>query len=206
MKNVKYHSIFPKNFHDRISFTDTKERDWLESQLTSAKLDDFFENPIKGSYDFKHLADIHKFIFEDISSYAGSVRSYGMQKAGFSFADKPTMEYILEKEIPALVEAVDKAKNNPKQFVKAMAKLHTSLDEAHPFREGNGRSTRIFLQQLAKEKGYNLDLTKITSSTQEWVEICKKAIGCQVYNKDYKVPDLADKVEIFQKALVPEKE
>ncbi len=203
MSKIKKHGVFPKNFHDKLKITNEKERDKTERAITRFATSKLAKKPIKGNFDLKHLAEIHEHIFKNISSYAGSIRSYGMQKAGFSFADKPTMDYILEKEIPALVEAVDKAKHNPEQFVKAMAKLHTSLDEAHPFREGNGRSTRVFLQQLAQEKGYNLDLTKINYSTQEWVEACKKAIGCQIYNKDYKVPDLADKIAIFQKALVP---
>lgn len=200
---LKRHAIFPPSFHDKLIGKTEQEKESIEKDVTTFRIIQLEQNPVAGTFNLKHLADIHEFIFDDISSYAGSVRSYPLGKGNFSFADKETMQYIFEQEIPKSLATLGEVKNSPKQFVEEMAKLHTSLDEAHPFREGNGRSTRIFLQQLANENGYHFDLTKISCPSQEWVEVCKKAIACQQYNKHYKTPDMADKIAIFQQSITP---
>lgn len=204
MSKIKQHGIFPPNFHDKLNIQNEEKRNLVEKELTNAAMWDLAESPIKGGFDLKHLADIHQFIFEDISSYAGSVRNYGLEKGGFTFADKRTMDWIFEKEVPESLQKLEKAKNSPERFAEEMATLHTRLDEAHPFREGNGRSTRVFLQQLAEEKGYKIDLDKITSSSKEWVEICKKALGCQAHDSNYQKPDPTPKEELFKQIVTPE--
>ncbi|MGY0400173.1 MAG: Fic/DOC family protein [Ostreibacterium sp.] len=202
MKKVKKHAIFPANFHNKLNYDSEEERDQQEKKATRTRIVDLYNEPIKGKFDLAHLAKIHEFIFDKVSSYAGSVRNYGMSKGGFNFADTETMDYIFSKELPESLMRLDNIQDDPTQFANHLAKIHTLIDEAHPFREGNGRTTRLFLQQLSKAKGYELDLSKITSSSKEWIEICKEAIGGMI-NGVYCPPTNENKVKFFQDLITP---
>jgi hypothetical protein len=89
------------------------------------------------------------------------------------------------------------------EFVKAITEVHTMLNELHPFREGNGRSTRIFLTQLAREAGFELNLEHIDKD--RWNLASHKA-QVQHHPKDEGVrlhPEKMDMRQIFHESLQP---
>ncbi len=124
-------------------------------------------NPIQGKFDFAHLTEIHKYVFQDMYTWAGQLREV-------DFAKRSKETGLVSRFIPTIIldlkaEDFDKFITEKGQlkglskpeFVKAITDVQAKLNELHPFREGNGRSTRVFLTQLAREAGYDLDLTKI---------------------------------------------
>lgn len=167
-------------------------------------------NPIEGKFDLDHLQRIHKHLFQDAYAWAGELRT-------IDFAKRGQQTGLVSQFMPAVVldmKGEDLAKyiadrNNlkdlPKQeFVAALTEVHTRLNELHPFREGNGRATRIFLVQLAKEAGYELDMTKIDK--ERWNLASQTAMQRIDPKKPEAAPipgDQTDMRRVFQAAVRP---
>ena len=125
--------------------------------------------PIEGKFDLDHLRRIHKHLFQDMYSWAGELRTVDFAKR--SQTDGLVSQFmpavVLELKGEQLAKYIADRNNlkglNKQDFVDALAEVHTRINELHPFREGNGRSARIFLVQLAAEAGYEIDLTKIAA-------------------------------------------
>lgn len=93
------------------------------------------------------LARIHEYLFQDVYDFAGKVRSVNISKGGFRFA--PVMY------LPAALEAVEKM---PQSTFDEIVEKYVEMNVAHPFREGNGRATRMWLDViLRKELGLMVD-------------------------------------------------
>jgi len=90
---------------------------------------------------FKGLAKIHKDLFEDIYDFAGKVRTQNISKSNFRFASVMYLEEALEK--------IDKM---PQTNFDQIIDKYIEMNIAHPFREGNGRSTRIWLDAILKKE------------------------------------------------------
>jgi len=129
----------------------------VESGAVTKRIAELQENPIKIKKSAT-LLDIHKYLFQDIYSWAGKVRTVEISKGGkpffplsrfhnaFTFIDSLIAEY----------RKIDK-----QDFIQLSQKLAEILDNInylHPFREGNGRTQREFLRLLAMEKGLTLNL------------------------------------------------
>lgn len=110
----------------------------------------------QGQFDYPHLQALHHHLFQDLYDWAGKERTVRIAKGETQFAFP---EYI-KKETDKLFGQL-KSENlfkNPdkKTFVKTAAFYFGELNAIHPFREGNGRTNRIFFNQLAEDAGYNL--------------------------------------------------
>ena len=146
-----------------------EELEYREQSLVAYKEDDFRENPFSGNFDYNYLKSIHKFLFEDVYTFAGKDRfelGYnGVFRKGESLF---TSGVNLPKVSKALFDALKNEnffKNlNQKEFIKASATFFDGINKLHPFREGNGRTQRLFMEQLAKNAGYELDLSGVSQS------------------------------------------
>ena len=90
---------------------------------------------------FEGLSKIHKFQFEDIYSFAGKIRKENIAKGNFRFASCMYLEDVLKK--------ID---DMPQTSFEDIIKKYVEMNIAHPFREGNGRSTRIWLDMILKKE------------------------------------------------------
>ena len=111
--------------------------------------------------DRKHIKQIHKYLFEDIYPFAGEFRTENIAKGEFRFAQSEYIEPELENLLNKLkkenyLEGLDK-----KELAIKLAYYLAELNVLHPFREGNGRTNREFIRQLALKNGYKLDLKKV---------------------------------------------
>lgn len=132
----------------------------IENDITIYKLYMLREKGITGDFDVKHFISIHKFIFEDIYPFAGLYRNENIAKDNFMFANwefiEENMNMIFDKlKRENYLQGLDKEK-----FAERLTYYMAELNVLHPFREGNGRTTREFIRQLALKNGYNLDLSK----------------------------------------------
>ena len=132
-----------------------------EAKITAAKSLALRQKGITGNFDVEHFKSIHKFLFEDIYPFAGILRDENISKGEFRFA---SFEYI-ESELNRLMEEL-KSENyleglNKEELAKRLAYYLSELNVLHPFREGNGRTTREFIRQLALKNGYKLNLSKV---------------------------------------------
>ncbi|MBM7706380.1 cell filamentation protein [Chryseomicrobium aureum] len=111
--------------------------------------------------DFKmdDLCALHKHLFQDIYSFAGEVRSVQLTKGNTRFCQ---FQYIDSYGASIIGElALEKDWNTIEFASEKLAYYKSELNMLHPFREGNGRTLRIFIRELEKTKGYDWDFEKM---------------------------------------------
>ena len=139
---------------NKLGLTDSAELAREEERISKKKAVNLFDFAIlkllsDGTY--KTLAAIHKYLFEDIYDFAGEIRTVNMAKGNFRFA--PLMY------LQAALENIDKM---PQSNFDEIVEKYVEMNIAHPFREGNGRSTRIWLDHILKsEIGKVIDWSKV---------------------------------------------
>ena len=139
---------------NKLGLTSSAELAREEERISKKKAIDLFEKDILKNLPagmFSTLQTIHKYLFEDIYEFAGEIRNVNIAKGNFRFV--PLM-YLK----PAL-ESIDKM---PQSNFDEIVEKYVEMNIAHPFREGNGRSTRIWLDHILKnEIGKVIDWSKV---------------------------------------------
>ena len=139
---------------NKLNITDSTELARMEEKISKKKAVELFENGYLDSYEagtFKMLAAIHKYLFEDIYDFAGKMRNVNIAKGNFRFA--PVMY---------LQPAIENIEKMPQSTFDEIIEKYVEMNIAHPFREGNGRSTRIWLDLiLKKELNMVIDWSKV---------------------------------------------
>jgi cell filamentation protein len=131
-----------------------------EAQITARRIAQLADTPEPGAHDLAHLQAFHRRIFRDVYDWAGELRTIVISK-GDTFAQPDHIESYratVLSEIPA--EHYLRGLST-EQTVSRLAYYLAEINAVQPFREGNGRTQRAFLQQLAADAGYHLDWTKL---------------------------------------------
>lgn len=143
---------------NKLGLTSSSDLAREEERISKKKAVELFENRILDSLPagkFSTLQTIHKFLFEDIYSFAGKLRTVNLAKGNFRFASLMYLEASLEN--------IDKM---PQSTFDKIVEKYVEMNIAHPFREGNGRSTRIWLDHIFK-----MEIRKVVN----WCKIDKEA-------------------------------
>ena len=133
-----------------------------ETSVIGLKLMALSKRGITGKFDVSHFVSIHKFLFEDIYPFAGLFRTENIAKDYFQFAEWEYIESELTRLLSELKSENFLANLTKEKFAERLAYYWAELNVLHPFREGNGRTTREFLRQLSLKNGYILNLHKIS--------------------------------------------
>lgn len=121
---------------------------------------------IPSSYDLDGLKQIHGHLFQDVYAWAGDVRTVDIAK-GAPFAYPEDVLRMLSP-VAKRIEQTDRLRNVPQsQVASELARIYNVTNQAHPFREGNGRTQREFVTALAAESGHDIDWTKVTGRTND---------------------------------------
>lgn len=159
--NSKYCYKNSSTLINKLGIEDYKELAKYEAKISAAKSLGLRLKGITGNFDKKHYISIHKYLFEDVYSFAGKFREENISKGEFRFA---SCEYI-EPELDRLLEQLKKENFleglSKAELAKRLAYYLSELNVLHPFREGNGRTNREFIRQLALKDGYILNLKNI---------------------------------------------
>ena len=129
---------------NKLGLTDELELAREEERISKQKALALYDTGLLNTFPvgtFAGLAMIHKYLFEDIYEFAGQMRTVNIAKGNFRFA--PVM-YLR----PAL-ESIDQM---PQSTFDEIIEKYVEMNVAHPFREGNGRSTRMWLDSILKKK------------------------------------------------------
>lgn len=139
---------------NKLGITDSADLARMEEQISKKKAVELFEKGILDELEagkFSSLQAIHKYLFDEIYDFAGKIRTVNIAKGNFRFA--PVMY------LQAALENIDKM---PQSNFDEIIEKYVEMNVAHPFREGNGRSTRIWLDCiLKKEIGKVVDWSKV---------------------------------------------
>jgi cell filamentation protein len=152
----------PEVLINKLNIKNVDELDDIEQAIVSLKMSDINDYP-KGDYSLKHHLNLHKYLFEDIYDWAGKIRQVTIQKGTTIF---PPPQYV-ESAYNDLYKQMKKdnfLKNiKIEDLHKSLAFYHGEINIIHPFREGNGRTTRAFLSLMVKEShNIELDYLKVT--------------------------------------------
>ena len=139
---------------NRLGLTSSADLAREEERISKKKAVELFENGILDNLPagkFSTLQTIHKYLFGDIYDFAGELRTVNISKGNFRFAPLMYLESALEN--------IDKM---PQSNFDEIVEKYVEMNIAHPFREGNGRSTRIWLDHILKnEIGRVVDWSKV---------------------------------------------
>lgn len=132
---------------------------------------------VSGHFDADHLKAIHQHIFQDVYEWAGTTRGDTITLEGETFnvarafpgMSKGSTDFLPSAYVERGLDYVAAQANTPaarssdrEEFARAAAEVFSALNHAHPFREGNGRTQRVFMEQLADRAGHTLDFRGIT--------------------------------------------
>ena len=138
----------------KLGLTSSDDLAREEERLSKKKAVELFENGMLDTLPagkFSTLQAIHKYLFEDIYDFAGKLRTVNLAKGNFRFAPLMYLEAALAN--------IDKM---PQSTFDEIIEKYVEMNIAHPFREGNGRSTRIWLDHILKtEIGKVVDWSKV---------------------------------------------
>lgn len=129
---------------NKLKITNEIELSKEEERITKLKALELFDSNKINDFEvgtFNGLSKIHKFLFEDIYDFAGTIRKDNIAKDNFRFASALYLEDILNK--------IDEM---PQNTYDDIIKKYVEMNIAHPFREGSGRSTRIWLDMILKKE------------------------------------------------------
>lgn len=139
---------------NKLGITDSADLAREEELISKKRAAELFENGILDSLPagkFSTLQAIHQYLFGDIYDFAGKLRTVNLAKGGFRFAPLVYLEAALEN--------IDKM---PESDFDRIIEKYVEMNVAHPFREGNGRSTRIWLDHVLKnEIGKVVDWSRV---------------------------------------------
>ncbi len=174
---------------NKLGITESAELARIEEKISKKKALELFENGILDTLSpgtFSSLAFIHKYLFDEIYDFAGEIRTVNLAKGNFRFAPvmylKPALEHI---------------ENMPQSNFEEIIDKYVEMNVAHPFREGNGRSTRIWLDLILKKEikkvvdwhsvdkqDYLLSMERSPIKSLEIKELLRNALTDNIENRD----------------------
>ncbi len=139
---------------NKLGITNSADLAHEEEKLSKKKAAELFESGLLDSLEvgkFSSLRAIHKYLFEDVYDFAGEIRTVNISKGNFRFAPLIYLDSALK--------SID---DMPQSTFDEIIEKYIEMNIAHPFREGNGRSTRIWLDRILKaEIGQVVDWSKV---------------------------------------------
>lgn len=130
--------------NNKLNLTDSRERAYQEELLSKRRALELYDKKILDSFEvgtFKGLQAIHQYLFQDIYDFAGKLRTVNISKGNFRFAPCLYLE-----------EALQQIDRMPQATFAQIIEKYVEMNVAHPFWEGNGRSTRIWLDVILKKQ------------------------------------------------------
>lgn len=150
---------------NQFNIHDAAQLAGIERNITGLKILELQSKPLKGKFNLQHLQMIHKAIFEDIYAWAGEIREGDfLMKGDTLFCRGPFIEsYAMD--IYANLERRNFLRGLEKELlIEQLAYFMGEVNALHPFREGNGRTQRLYFYYLAKNAGYDLNFVGVDKS------------------------------------------
>jgi cell filamentation protein len=146
---------------NKLDIKDDKVLSDIEAKITFAKAAVLESETVEFKLDFEYYKNIHRFLFEDLYDWAGRLRKVDISKKGTRFCPQNELEDLCKVCFKRL-ENVNFFKGLAKEkFVEEIVDFYQTTNYLHPFREGNGRTQRIFISKLIKYNGYDFDFSNI---------------------------------------------
>ena len=146
---------------NKFGIKDEKKLSQMETLITTAKCKELEVNPIDGNFGFEHYKAIHKFIFEDLYDWAGKIRTVSISKKGTVFTSPESIEPLADRIFSGLQKENCYIGYDNDRYIESIVDFYCRTNMLHPFREGNGRTQRVFLSQLIRHSGHDINFSTI---------------------------------------------
>ncbi|WP_375668264.1 MULTISPECIES: type II toxin-antitoxin system protein adenylyltransferase VbhT [unclassified Bartonella] len=166
--------------YNRLGIKDKATLQRVESTISYVKSFEFVHTPIGGKFDLNYMKEIHRRLFGDIYEWAGQVRLVDIAKGNSMFASYNQIESYAPKITQKLAKEQYLRGLGAYDFSQRAGYYMGELNALHPFREGNGRTQREFMVQLAREAGYHINWKGI-----ERQEMTRASIEAHFGNSEY---------------------
>lgn len=180
---------------NKLNITDQTELAREEEKISKKRAKEMFETGFLNTLQpgtFEALKQIHKYLFEEIYEFAGKLRQVNIAKGNFRFIPLAYLE-----------EAIKNIEKMPQSTYEEIIEKYVEMNIAHPFREGNGRSTRIWLDLiLKKELNLVVDWSKIDKT--EYLLAMERSPIKDIEIKELLKQGLTDKIndrEVYIKGI-----
>lgn len=162
---------------NKADIRDADQLQRYERGVTAVRIQQLKENPVKGDYGLEHMQAIHRQVFRDVYDWAGEVRTVDIAKGPANDRTVFTLKEDIAIRAELIKATIEESRYlrdaDRQQFAAKMGEIYAAVNELHPFREGNGRTTREFMDQLAQESGRRLDYGRVDKET--WNEAAKQS-------------------------------
>ena len=135
-------------------------------------------------FTFEYYKSLHKRLFGDLYDWAGELRKVNLSKKGTNFSSTENLEEIGSAVFDRLQRKKEFRDLRRKAFVKEIADLYHSINMLHPFREGNGRTQRLFFTLLIRRAGYDINFSA-TDTDALMIATIYAAQGVMDYLREY---------------------
>lgn len=180
---------------NKLNITDQAELSREEERISKTRAKEMFEAGYLNTLEpgtFEALKKIHKYLFEEIYEFAGNLRKVNIAKGNFRFIPLAYLE-----------EAVKNIEKMPQSTYEEIIEKYVEMNIAHPFREGNGRSTRIWLDLiLKKELNLVVDWSKVDKT--DYLLAMERSPIKDIEIKELLKQSLTDKIddrEVYMKGI-----
>ncbi|MDB6427462.1 Fic/DOC family protein [Curtobacterium sp. 20TX0008] len=144
---------------DKLTQREYRETAARQAEILTGRVE------IPRTFDADHVKAVHRHLFQNVDEWAGEYRNVNMAKQGKGFARTGDIDIYL-KHARRMVDAVDWPNADKQEFAVGAAKVFALVNQAHPFREGNGRTSKILMTQLAETSRFSLDFGAV--SPERW--------------------------------------
>jgi cell filamentation protein len=180
---------------NRFGATNHDELEGLEGSFVEARATEIaLGYGPEGQFDADHLKAIHRHLFQDVYEWAGHTRDRGVLLSDGTIATEPVMhkqggaDFVIGRFIPGALDGLAERLRDAdylrglsrQEFATRATDIMAFLNAIHPFREGNGRTQRTFLRELAKEAGHSLDFAVVS----------KERIAASIAANDHDDPNM----------------
>ncbi|MEK4983599.1 Fic/DOC family protein [Bacillus sp. FSL K6-6540] len=132
----------------------------VEGQLVQLRLNELLVNPIAGKLDLTYLQKIHAHLFQDVYPWAGKIREVAIHKEQTTFCLPAYIKDNMDRINQEIVKLKCFENMDFPQFSTNLGRVWGDINYLHPFREGNGRSTREYIRCIAANAGYEIDWSR----------------------------------------------
>lgn len=178
---------------NKLGIEDQAQLDENEALIIGVKSLQFELEPFPEPLDFDYYKRLHRFLFETLYEWAGTVQTVDLSKQHTHFCPVGEIEPLAERMFGRVLE-MDYFQSLPRgELISELTDFYSGVNYLHPFREGNGRTQRLYFRQLVQRSGYKLDFSAVDSDRM-MIATIQAASGV-----DTALRELFDEIVIAQK-------
>ncbi|MBP3222569.1 MAG: Fic family protein [Actinomycetaceae bacterium] len=161
-----------RNLLDERTYETLRAKEYLLTEMRTVEIYQGDADIVR-TYDSEHIKSIHAYVFQDVYEWAGQYRSVDMFKGGNGFAlvdsksDMSIDSYM--NDVHSFIVDNSWSTLSHEDFAQQSAKVFASLNRAHPFREGNGRASKVFMEHVAELSSFQFEFHRIDADV--WNEM-----------------------------------